>query len=1838
MFVLGFVFSTSLAQKRIPDFAYPQDVINYSEKDIDVALSEKNDTMLISAIVQYAIAESAISNDNFQRVVTKIDSALNITASRPIVNALLLSFKAQIFTTHYNNNLYQYRNRIASADTPPNDVNEWSDEQIRNYITDLLNQSIADKDILIDIPLLHLGSTVEYNEWGLKICPDIYRFLLNRADDIYSSIHMTNSPYLSKLVALNDECNNEIAYLYYMGIDFRRNMRFNTIEDYYIKWVEFYKKHSDSQFCGLLFNVFETASFSVSKSEALTLFKLITDFKLRYPDYPFMSTIENIYNNITAHNAMCSMSQTIAANTPTTIDVSSENVNQLNLCVYRCPDNTEKYKLKDCTLLYTIPVSFTDTIPFYNKKCVELPPLDYGKYVLVINSMNDKQKIESRLQEFRVTDMQMLQVRRHNNQQTTFMVVNGTSGKPMHNVTIKQYLNSGNNPKFVSSQQTGKDYSATFKVKPNTNYQYFASYNNDKYGTSIYDYNGNTPGTQIDTLAIANTDLGVYRPGATLKFAITAYSINSDNRQRLLVADTKLTCVINNASGTPIDTLTVTTDFWGRASTEYTLPKDAMNGYFYIRIFNNKNQIAYKEFQVAEYKAPTFYVEFDKTPYCFPYDIDTVLISGKVCTYSGVPLSNSNVKGELKVSSFGWNFSSVLSSQTISSFTDNKGVFKLKIPKSEFAKLDSMINDQAIHYRLMYNLSVSCTTQSGETQSNSVSFAFGKMFNAQFLDTNIEALPETELPIMINSFGFTDNDSIFFKLTNNETKKLYSGFFKVSDKIVNLSEIPSGEYLLEIFSSDKSDEHFDFTNVVIYRTNDEISPVKSALWVPVKSLNQHASGSVSFIAGSDTDTYIYYVAYTEDGEISNGWIEMPSGQHILKISLPKSLNKKATILLHTVKDYKTTAVNLSVKPYITPENISLFIESFRDKVTSGDTEHWCLKVTDQKGNPVESAIILNVYNAAIEAIRPNSFSMNFRDFSNYNLSIYSNYKFRIVPSISWTDKNQYKTNQIFLPQLYTYGISNIIHNKLLRMAAPTVKNVGSDYTYAAAKMESADVMARGAFDDAIAQEIIEEEADAGTITDSAMSNVQLREGELANALWRPYLSTSSDGSVSVDFEVPNYNTQWIFAAIAYNANLCTASLSKKFEVSKPIMVQPNLPRFLRNGDDATLSSLIINNIDSEQKVNVKVEIYNPLDSFIYLSSNKVLTLAPGENLPYSIAWKVPDKTALIGYRIIVANSKFSDGEQNVIPILDAVAHIIEAQTFYINPREKTSEITLNDYPENSHITLSYCDNPAWLCISALPSIFNTSTITAISLTNTLFSAFTARGIANHYKSVEDAITYWESHPQDSMLISLLSKNNELKIGSLSNSPWISAANMQTLQMQSISKLLDKQYIDNVTTETLSSLKALQNANGSFSWFRNSKGSFHITVSVLQRLGELNEMGYLPTDNESLNSLITKALNYLDREVINLYNMQKNKKDYSVFQEFAYTRALFPHYGLSKTLQDLTGKGLNQMLSSWKSNSLTYKARLIIMLCHNDRRSDAMPIYKSILQYAIHTPDKGTYWDNLGYNSLASTALILRAITTIDPTASIIDEVRQWLLFQKQTNHWEESEDIAKAIYSLMSSGTDWMRPSSDTDFSISLGEKVITKNGVEKFTGSLLRDIDIASPASKLSISRLCSSPAWGAVIARYSVPIDKIKSADINGLSLTKKLYDINGNQLLSAKNFRVGDKIRVMLTVKTKQDMDYVMINDNRSAAMEPVNQLSEYTFNDGEFMYREIKDDCVNFFIPHLPKGTHTIYYDVVISAPGVYSVGVASIQSQLSPEFVAHSDGSVITIISESSRTE
>lgn len=1813
LLLLGISSIMSINSKPImknPDFAYPQKIIQSSDSAISNALKANDSQELISALVQYTIAKASISMDNFPSLINKIDSIIsiekNITSKQ-----ILYSFEAQLYASYYEVNNITYEFRTLSTDTLPKDVTEWSKTQILNKISELFMKSLENADVTSKVPVSDYNKILIYNEYGTTLCPTIYDFLVNRALDLISVDSNLNR---NNLIDSQIEKNkNNIPITIYYKLQ-KSESSFNSL-------MKLYDEYSTNQYSGLILQ--KVPAYGLNKTDLSRLYSALTSFMKEYPKYPFMNQIMNMFNTITRESIIVKNSGSLSTGDSIKCNIVVSNIKDFTLTLYKLPAifNGNKvpplYELsKIATIDYSAPEK---NLPFIDDS-IELSfnPLEYGRYTIVASySKNGKIIFDQPSSYFTVSDIKLFSVNANNSNYTQVFAVNSSKGNPLKDVNIT----TSDDGLPTNKYKTNKDGEIKFINKSN----YFsirASKDNDKYSNPLFSYGYSSnrnegPSTDVEIF----TDLGVYKPGETLNFVAIAYKTDKDQKI-LLTNHTYKAYLLNVNEDVASDTLSLTSDQYGRISGKFVIPKNGLNGTYSIYIEDQEDDYWNKEIEVASYKLPTFIVKFNNLPKSFEASAKTIKITGSVETYSGVPLINTDV--ELKLSKTMWfplwRFNNIDSSDYIDTFnvkTDANGAFTLEISAPSIKQEDK----ENFFFFPLYNINASVTSLSGETQSADGAFTIGVYSNLRFTDnSNLEISSPVILPVIYESDDNTPKECQY-ELFNTQNDLIQKGNFIPKETLINFSSIKSGKYKLSV--NILGDTIKQVKNLILYKNSDKVCPISSALWVPVDQYQQTENGNVKILVGSNTPSYIYFISYTKNNVIDSKWIKLEKGNNWIPVNAPKDLDSNMTIELLTVKDQISHKSSITILPYKKPKTLNVTVESFRDKIISGTTETWKLKFTDQNGKPLEAAMIINIYNKAIESIAENDFDFYTMALNSLNILFLDNYSRNFYESLAGSVKNTYPVELIKMPKLNMYDeylFSSNRRFKIIQYKGEIQNNVMDDQAPMALEGTVSGI--------ALSKNELSEKKIA-----SALSNVELRSGATNVALWDPLLQSDSNGNLSIIFKAPNFNTTWLFRTISYTKDLLIDNGTKEFVSQKPLMVQPNLPRFLRQGDNASINALVTNSSDSTINCVAQVELFNPENNKIILSKNFNLTLAKNEQKNCEILWDVPDSTAVIGYRIKAVTDMFSDGEQNVIPILTNISPVIESQPFYLNPKQATLELPIMKLPNNANVTFEYCNNPTWYCVTALPSLFNTSAITAPGLAHTLYSIFTAEGVAKMDPQIKEAISYWKQNTKDSTLISMLERNPALKIGELSNSPWLKVAQKQTLQMQSISQLYDSTYIENVKNKTIESLKALQQNDGGWSWYKNCNSSYSVTGEILQLLGELNQLGYLNNETE-VKDMIRDGVKYLDNEVINIYNRQTNPKSYYAFCYYAYVRSFFPEIERSSLLQTLSTKAIKIIAKEWKRYNLSDKAYAAILLNREGQHQVAVDIVKSIKEFSISTKNRGTYWDNLqvgyyqSFDKVTSTSLMLQAIKLINPTDPIIDSVRQWILLQKQTNNWGNSSLATDAIYTLLSTGTQWLGTSSQPQ--IKVGNEVVKFDELEKYTGYGIKTIPTPTDGSCISIQRTGNSPAWGSLFAQYSAPMTDIKAFGTEDISITKTLFDINGNKLMNLDNFKVGDKVKVMLTVKNKQDLNFVTIKDERCGTMEPVNQLSGYEWNNNLGYYLETKDSETNFFIYDLPKGTHLIYYDVTITSDGSYNLGIATIQCQYSPQFTAHSAGSIVTV--------
>ncbi|MDY6413411.1 MAG: alpha-2-macroglobulin family protein [Bacteroidales bacterium] len=720
-----------------------------------------------------------------------------------------------------------------------------------------------------------------------------------------------------------------------------------------------------------------------------------------------------------------------------------------------------------------------------------------------------------------------------------------------------------------------------------------------------------------------------------------------------------------------------------------------------------------------------------------------------------------------------------------------------------------------------------------------------------------------------------------------------------------------------------------------------------------------------------------------------------------------------------------------------------------------------------------------------------------------------------------------------------------------------------------------------------------------------LKQMKTRELGVKTALWKPLLTTDENGRFTVEFTAPENNSTWIVQAIAYNKDMISGSRHEEVVTSRPLMVKPVAPRFLRHGDKVTLKAQVQNADDTTATVDAVVEMFDLNTNAVLHSVSEQLTLSPQESRNVEITWTVPDTLALVGMRVKAATERWGDGEQLAIPVLEAVSPVIEAKPFYIEPGESRN-VTIPTYPDRAKVSIETCENPLWYTIMALPTIYSDNDYIATSIAHSLYAQSIAQDLASCEPKIASAIRSWQG---DSTVTSMLRLNPSLKIGNLKASPFVRAAQRESLRMQQLGNLLDTTKMKTEHERLVKALGKLQQSDGGWAWFNypGCESSLWTTMEVLQLIAE-QMMITTNLSDTTLNSMVQRAVRYCDKTIADDLKAGKHVD----YMAFAYVRSFFPQFKMDKSVRALCDRSIKAVVKNWKNYSLISRAYAAIVLARNGNEAEARKIVQSLCEHAV-IDQWGMHWDYLqeGYaawdDKVTLTARVLEAIALVDPQEAEIQQIHKWLLLMKQSNDWGSSSMAAQAVYVLLTTGDShgWMTDS----------------------LGYSARDV---APGTTINFNKK-AHPQWGAIYAAYSAPMEKVKAASTHDINITKRMmrYGSDG-KLEEFTTLKVGDKVQVRITLDAAKDLDYVTVSDERAACFEPVDKTSGYYYNDGIFYYNEVKDSKTNIFITSVRRGIHTVTYDVMVTNVGAFATGVAQAQSQYSPQAVAHTAASTIIV--------
>lgn len=1010
-------------------------------------------------------------------------------------------------------------------------------------------------------------------------------------------------------------------------------------------------------------------------------------------------------------------------------------------------------------------------------------------------------------------------------------------------------------------------------------------------------------------------------------------------------------------------------------------------------------------------------------------------------------------------------------------------------------------------------------------------------------------------------------------------------------------------------------------------------------------------------------------------------------------------NDRGGMALNTffVKNNRLYTNNELINIPWTNKQVNIVYTSFRDKVLPGSEEKWSIKITGNKADKINAEALISMYDASLDQFKPHSWnSLNNLWIRVSSRANFSSYNFNDIAFTTYKTAQSSYTDypRVAYEDLIRNGWESHFYGGYLQGRVPGI-NVENDQSarivlrgISTIQASPAPVMADSELSEVVVTKLAKNKnTGAGNIgkvseeenpDNSDNLTVQIRENLNETAFFFPDLHTNDKGEISFSFTMPEALTQWKMMTLAHTPSLASAYSERTLITQKPLMVQPNAPRFMREGDAMEFSAKVVNVTDKEITGVAALELIDaatnkPVDGlFQNVFPSQYFTVAAGQSVVVKFPINVATNfNSALYYKVTAVSttkdstgSTYSDGEAATLPVLSNRMLVTEALP--INLRNTTSKSFSFDKLKNSEknsstlthqsITVEYSTNPAWYAVQALPYLMDFPYECAEQNFNRYYANTIASNIVKSMPKIKAVFDKWaakESSSSDA-LSSNLQKNEELKYAMLQETPWVMAAQNENEQKKNIGLLFNAIKLAEQADKTFNKLKEMQSPNGGFSWFKGGPDDRYITQYIITGIGHLMNLKMLSsTDIDKLQTIIDKAVPYLDARITEDYkNLLKykakltdNNLSYTAIQ-YLYMRSFFKNKPVSPTTKTAYDYYYSQEKKFWLSQSKYMQAMIALTQNRSTDAVTAKAIVKSLQENSITNEELGMYWKELntgGYywyqSPIESQALLIEAFSEITKNDVLVNDLKTWLLKQKQTQNWKTTKATAEACYALLLTGSNWL--AEEKNVVIKLGNTVIqSSDNAEPGTGYFKQKIDgdkVTPAMGDIQVNLVntsataAKSTSWGAVYWQYFEDLDKITLAT-TPLQLVKKLYleknSDKGPILVELKDnatLKVGDKIKVRIELRADRDMEYVHMKDMRAAGTEPVNVISQYKYQDGLGYYESTKDASTNFFFSWLPKGTYVFEYPMFVTHTGDFSNGITSIQCMYAPEFTSHSEG-------------
>lgn len=1439
--------------------------------------------------------------------------------------------------------------------------------------------------------------------------------------------------------------------------------------------------------------------------------------------------------------------------------------------------------------------------------------LPLGAYLMEVTS--DNTGIAPQRELFYVSNLAVM-IQQLPDDKHRYVVVNATDGQPVPGAKIMLYdrdydVKTGKWKRLVHARlTTDENGEAYFK---NVDGNVLISTSNDKFTPAKDIYLSRTRYYERKDDKIKHqlfTDRSIYRPGQTVHASAISYIVKKGLDASVPGKSMELNFILRDANGKQVAEQKATTDEYGTASVDFELPKEGQTGLYFISV----NGTVTKYVRVEEYKRPTFEITFPKVNEKYNWG-DTVVVKATAKTYSGVPVQGAKVEYQVTRRNQLWWWGAGSAGQLVktdSCVTREDGTFDVEIPlEASLSGKDEADMSEFMRIARFFNFEVSAivTDISGESHEGVMSLPLGT--KPTILTVNLPKRIETDSLKTVtfayrNASGMPISSRLKYRIDKGEWKDAEANApVSIKEYAASASSSlvwKSGVHQLEaICGQDTLQQKFTLFSM---KDTHPVEPTTEWYYQTAKTFPRDGKPVYIQVGSSENGAHIVYSIIAGNKLLEKGAWELGDSIVTLPFTYKEEYASGIVLNYSFVKQGKCYTRMMSIARPLPEKKLDIAWKTFRNRLTPGQKEEWTLKITTPDGKPAKAQLMSVLYDKSLDQIAPHSWKMSL-GFSQWLPSCYwtSNlwyYKMDLlgVYPTKYFDQKQLDVDKFDGKFFSYYAYMQAVElSKLERSSGGTVESVRIE-KHSSVKDEVVREEAKGiwirsskmtrvgaaapsankVFD--VVEEMPQFAGGSGSDAGQYLDKVQVRENMNETAFFYPALESDNDGNVAIRFTLPESVTTWKFMGLAHDKEMRNGLLVDEAVAQKTVMVQPNMPRFLREGDKSTIVVKLFNTSDKKVSGNTRMQILDPeTNKVVWQKTQNYCIDAEGSA---TISFDVQGlKEGVYVNKVVAAGNGYSDGEQHYLPVLSNRELVVNTLPITLHQKGEQSfdlsKLFLNKEgkqakgAEEAKVTIEYTNNPSWLMVKALPAISNPDEENAISL----MSAIYANTITNHVQK-------------------------HLSLENLTQ---------ESIRLQN----------------QVEKLKKLQNPDGSFSWWKGMKGSRYMTTSVAEMMVRLNAVAGV---QKSTAKMLTSAIDYLSwqtaQEVREMKKQEEKKQKVSPSEQALHYLYILSVDGrkMKQNLEQDKAYLLDKMSKMTGDFSIYGKARAAVVLARNSQqnaayREKAGEYLQSVNEYAVYREEMGRYYDTRKalYSwrnyKIPTQVSVIEAMQMLKPNdKQTIEELQRWLLMSKRTQVWDTPVNTVDAVYAFMKGNeSNWSRKA---------------ENAVLKLDGKLLPmpqdsttlgyvKTERPGKASKLSIDKKSDYTSWGAVYAEFKQPISEIGSME-SGIKVRRVIVPAESE---SKGNAQVGEKVKVTLIITADRDYDFVQITDKRAACLEPVNQLSGYQWSIG--CYVSPRDHATNFYFDRLSKGKHIVEMEYYVDRKGDYQSGTCTAECTYSPEF-------------------